>query len=197
MLQKPLIDTLQEISSRRVSPGGGSSTALSMSIGCATLLKVARLSKTKNSVVRSLHFCMKRSAELAEKDAESFGKFYRGGKYQTKEESINRARNVAAVPHEVLRLANRLTHLIRYMLDNAYKTILNDVVVGADMILASCNGSFLNYLFCIEDARQVDEKEIIETEKMFFSVINTIKELISASYEKAFCYLQKSHNEVK
>ena len=145
---------LEELSSGKPAPGGGSAAALSGAAAAGLVAMAAKLSKQKEIAEKSEKL-MKLLMDLIDKDAEAF-------KWGDLKEATEIPLQTARYSYEVLKLAEVL-------LESCNPKVLSDVGVAAKMAESAVEGALLNVRVNLISIKDQDyEKEILQAVKEFY-----------------------------
>jgi len=178
---KGVPDFLNELASRRPTPGGGSAAALAGSVGVALMTMVAKLTIGKKgyeefddalSPVRDKLISMREKfIGLVDEDADSFKRVMAAFKLpkmteadrQARAEAVSEAtKGAAEVPLKTMEMALEALKLARPVVEHGNKSSISDAGVGTMNLNTAFHGARLNVLInlpAIEDKDFVKEKQ--------------------------------------
>lgn len=170
MLRKKTIEEfLEELSSEKPTPGGGSAAADAGAKAAALVAKVAKKSGEKEIAEKSGRF-MKVLLDLIDKDAEAFEGVMRarqisklGGKESKgrdiKEEALKKA---AEIPLQTARYSYEVLKLAEILVEKTKPSLVSDVGVAAMLAEASIKSALLNVKINLASIKDEEFKKEIE-----------------------------------
>lgn len=142
---------LDDLSSKKPAPGGGSAAALSGALGCALLSMVANFTIGKpkyrkyereiKKILASAERARKRFLELMDLDAKAYSRFAKArdkkAKQRTKKESQRVVKEIVALCYKAIQFCPPLVGK-----GNVY--LINDVLAAAELLAAGFNSALIN-----------------------------------------------------
>ncbi|MEO0262337.1 MAG: glutamate formimidoyltransferase [candidate division WOR-3 bacterium] len=175
LLNKKLIDFVDEISRESPSPGGGSVSALCASLASSLSLMVLNLSfdRIKNKRVKEKFYeisdKLRELKEFAllgiEKDKEAFEKYLRALKEKRdKKEALIEAIDV---PLSIMEKSVEIVKISEFVLKYGMKSALSDIGCSFLNLYSSFYGAYMNVLINLKNLEGEEKKKILEkTKKM-------------------------------
>tara|TARA_B110000438_G_scaffold131050_1_gene127251 strand:- start:413 stop:2080 length:1668 start_codon:yes stop_codon:yes gene_type:complete len=198
-----LRDFLDEISRETPTPGGGSVSALSASLGAALSSMVANLSYAKKGFEnnRNMHIerssicqkLLKESLLLVDKDSQSYDDVIRALRLpkrnkielKTRKKALYDATKAAAIsPLNILKLCNKIIEQTFKITVNGNLNSISDGAVANDMILASAKGAIYNIHINIKDLDESDQKKFKNEIDYYYKQIKDFNLKINNYVEK-------------
>ncbi len=175
LLNEKLIDFVDEISRESPSPGGGSVSALSSSLGCALSLMVLNLSfdRIKNKKIREKFYeisdRLREIKEFAllsvEKDKEAFEKYLKN--LREKKDIKESLFEIINVPFNLMEKSLEAMKISESVLKYGMKSALSDIACAFLSLYSSFYGAYMNVLINLKNLGEDEKKEILEkTKKM-------------------------------
>ncbi len=175
LLNKKLIDFVDEISRESPSPGGGSVSALCASLASSLSLMVLNLSfdRIKNKRVKEKFYeisdKLRELKEFAllgiEKDKEAFEKYLKALKEKRdKKEALIEAIDV---PLSIMEKSVEIVKISEFVLKYGMKSALSDIGCSFLNLYSSFYGAYMNVLINLKNLEGEEKKKILEkTKKM-------------------------------
>lgn len=177
-----LKDFLQELSSSKATPGGGSAAALSGALGAALISMACNLTIGKEAykeVEKEIQTALDKSQgllsefiQLIDLDSQAFGEYMQTIKMpknneeekQKRTESMQKAiKNSAEVPLQIAEASYQTIVLAEQIVDISNKKLISDVGVAVETALAGLESAVMNIninLPSIKDQNYIDEMNI-------------------------------------
>lgn len=173
LLNKKLIEFVDEISRENPSPGGGSVSALCASLASALSLMVLNLSfeRIKNKKIKEKFFEISdKLRELKEftilsvqKDKEAFDKFLKALKEKKNiKEALIEAINV---PLSIMEKSCEIIKFSEFILKYGMKSALSDIGCSFLNLYSSFYGGYMNVLINLKNLEEKEKIEILEKTK--------------------------------
>jgi formiminotetrahydrofolate cyclodeaminase len=167
LIDMKVIEFINEVDSKAVTPGGGSVSALASSIGVALIRMVGHVSVNKkkfkaldtdiqekyNAIIKNIESIKNELIQLVDKDTDAFNLIMAAFK-MPKETSVEKALRKQAilegtieaikVPYRVAEISLVALKEISYVLEYGNVNAASDIGVGAIMLYAGIEGSLLN-----------------------------------------------------
>ena len=162
-IKKSINSYLQELSSKKPIPGGGSVCALSGALGAGLLLMVVNFTLNKeaykryfhelSAILKRLNAVEENFKKLVDRDSQAYlliVKAYRLPKDTRLKETFRRKKIQAAlkkstaVTFEIIKHSASAMKFSRRLLDIGNKNLISDVGVGACMLESAIKGALLN-----------------------------------------------------
>lgn len=167
LIDMKVIEFINEVDSKAVTPGGGSVSALASSIGVALIRMVGHVSVNKkkfkaldtdiqekyNAIIKNIESIKEELIQLVDKDTDAFNLIMAAFKLpkETLEEKALRKQAILdgtieaiKVPHRVAEISLVALKEISYILEYGNVNAASDIGVGAIMLYAGIEGSLLN-----------------------------------------------------
>jgi len=167
LIDLKVIEFINEVDSKAVTPGGGSVSALASSIGVALIRMVGHVSVNKkkfkaldvdikeryNNIIDSIESTKEELIDLVDKDTDAFNLIMSAFKMpkETLEEKELRKKAILdgtieaiKVPYRVAEISLTALKEIDFILEYGNINAASDIGVGAIMLLAGVEGSLLN-----------------------------------------------------
>jgi len=167
LIEMKVIEFINEVDSKAVTPGGGSVSALASSIGVALIRMVGHVSVNKkkfkaldidiqekyNSIIENIETIKNELIELVDKDTDAFNLImaaYKLPKETTDEKALRKQAilegtiEAIKVPYRVAEISLLALKEINYVLEHGNINAASDIGVGAIMLYAGIEGSLLN-----------------------------------------------------
>jgi len=167
LIDMKVIEFINEVDSKAVTPGGGSVSALASSIGVALIRMVGHVSVNKkkfkalntdiqekyNSIIENIETIKNELIELVDKDTDAFNLImaaYKLPKETTDEKALRKQAilegtiEAIKVPYRVAEISLLALKEINYVLEHGNINAASDIGVGAIMLYAGIEGSLLN-----------------------------------------------------
>lgn len=128
---------LEELSSKKPAPGGGSAAALAGAMAAALVSMAAKLSGDRKTAVKAGRL-MKVLVELISRDAESFKRVI--------EEKYSQAalKEATEIPLQTAKYSYEVLKLAEVLLENCNPNVITDIGAVAKMAEAAVRGALLN-----------------------------------------------------
>lgn len=198
MKDRKIMEFLDELSSSKPAPGGGSVGDLTLAISASLISMVFSLSKGLENYSNEVKVLRDEFYNLSIEDEEIFNKVMDAYKLpknsdeekRIRKEKIEEALKLATeVPFKAMKLSNKLIPYIEKLLKEGNKNAISDVGVAIISLKSGVLSSYLNVLInlkSIKDSEFVkkikDEAEIIKKEieefcdKSFDEVLNNLNQ---------------------
>ena len=148
---KTLQEYLEELSSRKPVPGGGSAAALTGALAVGLIAMVAnyslgRKSNTKaverrlKSILKQSELIRQRLLELTSLDSEAYLKVCNASSLNEKARR-QAAREALAVPQEVCKICYKAVMLTPTLAEKGNPHLLSDVEVALELLISAFNGA--------------------------------------------------------
>lgn len=167
LIDMKVIEFINEVDSKAVTPGGGSVSALASSIGVALIRMVGHVSVNKkkfkaldteiqekyNSIIENIEHIKNELIELVDKDTDAFNLIMAAFKLpkETPDEKEFRKQAILQGTVEAIKVPYRVAEIslvalkeINYVLEYGNINAASDIGVGAIMLYAGIEGSLLN-----------------------------------------------------
>ncbi len=198
MKDRKIMEFLEELSSSKPAPGGGSAGDLILAISASLISMVFSLSKNLENYSNEVKILRDEFYNLSIEDEEIFNKVMDAYKLpknsdeekRIRKEKIEEALKLATeVPFKAMKLSKKLIPYIEKLLNEGNKNAISDVGVAIISLESGVLSSYLNVLInlkSIKDSEFVkkikDEAEVIKKEieefcdKSFNEVLNTLNQ---------------------
>ncbi len=209
LVDKTIIDFLDELSSDSAVPGGGSSAALSGAMGAALGSMVARLTLKKEAlspvhaqaeeILDACEQSKERLIQLIDEDSQAFSEVmsaFRLPKLTPEEqehrkEMIQKAfRRATEVPLETAKIALNVLRKMTRLVEIGYKGAISDCASGAQMLSAAIQSALMNVRINLESLK--DETFVSQCTKEISEFEEEVPRLLSEIMGKTLGELQSS-----
>jgi len=205
LVDKSLIDFLEELSSDSPAPGGGSVAAYSGSIASALVAMVGNLTFGKEkykdnweeaqNISEDVQILKQEFLELCDEDAEAFNGLMRAFRMKKKTEEQQKKRDemiqiqtkrATEVPLNVMRKSVKVLELAKNMGKIGNVNAISDIGVAAELALAACRSASLNVRINLPsiEGKEFRNKVNKEHDRIIKKIENLYKDIIKIVEKK-------------
>jgi len=167
LIDKRVTEFLDEISSKKPTPGGGSASAMAGSMAAALVGMVGRLTGTERAkaIIKESDAIRIRLTNLIDEDSEAFIAFMKAPPTR-KQESLRLA---AIVPVETTELSYRILQMADELVRTGNKNAITDAGVACLLADAAIRGAMLNVRINLRYIKDQEFKDKIEAKVRLYS----------------------------
>jgi formiminotetrahydrofolate cyclodeaminase len=198
MRDRKILEFLEDLSSSKPSPGGGSAGDLILSISASLISMVFSLSKGIENYSDEVKILRDEFFNLSIEDEDVFNKVmdaYKLPKNSEEEKKFRREKieevlkNATEIPFKALKLSKKLIPYIEILLKDGNKNAISDVGVAILSLKSGAISSYLNVLINLKSIKDIEFIQKIKSEAE--KIKREIEEFCEKSFNEVLNYLNQ------